>query len=205
MASSWQTFVKQAIAGEPDDPFVAMLRRRVASGSRVLRVHLDAEAKPPVYRVLLERLRELSELRVPHSPSFTRWSLDAGVRMVTPDEEAQRFALLAAERFQSVAQELGDAEAIAVLVERLRALAAPESTARLAEASTRRAPPPGRAHTRAAALVDGMLRGLAVELGRSLRYAEAEVATILDAALAQYAQERLQKDAMPGRRAAGER
>jgi len=204
VAASWQSFVKQAIAGEPDDPFVAMLRRRVASGSKVLRVHLDAEARPPAYRVLLERLRELSELRIPHSPSFTRWSLDNAVRMATPDEEAQRFAMVAAERFQAVAAELGEPEANAVLVERLRALGPQEATAAVVEASTRRAPPPGRAHKRAAALVEGVLRDLAVDLGRRLRYPEAEVATILDGALARLARERLEDGAPRSRQAVAE-
>jgi hypothetical protein len=134
VGSDWQAFVKRAIDGEPDDPFVSMLRRRLSSGSKVVRVQLDTGPRVPEYRVLLERLRELSELRVPHSASFTRWSLDAGVRLANAGEEATRFALLAAEALQPIADEFSADYADAILIEQLRALGPPRTAALLVRA-----------------------------------------------------------------------
>ncbi|HSO00846.1 MAG TPA: hypothetical protein VLS89_21290 [Candidatus Nanopelagicales bacterium] len=204
MVSPWETFVQRAIAGDPDDSFVAMLRRRLATGARVVRVQLDADARPPAYRVLTERLRELSELRIPHSPAFTRWSLGAAVRMATADDEARRFALIAAERFQALADDLGQAEARQFLIERLRVLAPTETMAVLAGFPAR-PPAAGRAHTRAAARVDRLLQGLATDLGRALRYSPPEVSSILDRALAYFVRDLLdqQSDRPSLRKTAG--
>lgn len=204
MASRWETFVQQAVAEEPDDSFVAMLRRSIAAGSRVVRVRLDADARPPTYGVLLERLRELSELRIPHSPAFTRWSLGAGVRMATAENEACRFALIAGERLRELTEELGQDEARRFMLERLRALA-PRETATMLAGLPAAPPPARRVEARAAARVDRLLRGLAADLGRALRYPPSEVSSILDQALAQLTRELLRTGAevRPLRKTAG--
>src|SRR5665213_398125 len=94
----WDTFVASAIDGEPDDPFVHLLRERIAGGATVVSIELSDDGDKHVYRVTLERLRELSVMALPHSASFTRWSLGAGARMKSQENEATRFAILADER-----------------------------------------------------------------------------------------------------------
>ncbi len=194
MRDAWATFIKRAIEGEPDDPFVTLLRRRVASGYRIVRVHFEATPKGAEYRLLLERLRELSEMRVPHSPSFTRWSLGTGTRMASVEEEEARFALLAKERFAPLTEELSPSYADAIFVERALSLAPPRTSTMLAQMRVK-ATSPNREQIRASRRMDVFLASLAADLGSAFRYGEAEVASILDGALERFAREHFSLDA----------
>lgn len=84
---------------------MTLVRVACASPERVFqRVH-GGDRSPtsgPVYPVLLAYLRQLSKMEVPHSPAFTRWSLAIGLRMSAREEEVQRWALVAGERFQAI-------------------------------------------------------------------------------------------------------
>jgi len=142
---------------------------------------------------VLERLRELSEMRVPHSPHFTRWSLQAGIRMESIEAEAHRFALLAAERHQLIIEELGADYADAILLDRVRNLAPPRTLVRIVNERPNRLAP-GREQLRAARVLDTMLASLAGDLGGSLHYSEEEAAEILDKALEHFVKERFHKD-----------
>lgn len=196
MGPVWQTFVEQAIAGEHDDPFVGMLRRQIAAGSRVVRIHIELASKAPEYRVLLERLRQLSELRIPHSPSFTRWSLEISARLASTEEEEQRFALVAGDRFEPIMEELGRDYADAILIERLHALRPPRTTAVLARGQIIPTAP-GQARKRASRWIDGFLQSMVGDLGKALRYSNKEAASILDGALERFALDRFHLPAEP--------
>ena len=193
MAEAWEAFVHKAIAGEPDDPFTRMLRQRLASGHRIVRIDLEPKAEASTYRVVLERLRELSEVRVPHSSHFTRWSLQAGIRMESIEAEGRRFALLVAERYQPIVDELGADYTNALLLDRVRSLAPPRTLVRITNERPNHLAP-GREQLRAVKLLDTMLTSLAGDLGGSLHYSEEEVAEILDMALERFVRERFHKD-----------
>src|SRR4051812_33968414 len=98
MSAAWLSFVAGTIEGEPDDPFVRLLRQRLSAGYEVVRVNFTTASKGPAYVALLSHLRQLSTMEVPHSAAFTRWALAAGLRMASREEEEQRWALLAGER-----------------------------------------------------------------------------------------------------------
>ena len=189
MGTAWQTFVARAIEGAPDDPFVRLLKSRLASDYAVIRINLTQTAKGTVYVVMLSHLRQLSTMEVGHSPSFTRWSLANGVRMASREEEEKRWALLAAERFQSIADELGAAYANPILLSRLRALGPARTMAALAQENAKAAAP-GREQVRAIRRVDGFLGGLAADVGGALRYSAEEVGEILDGALERFVSKR---------------
>ena len=193
MSAAWLKFVGRTINGEPDDPFVRLLRQRVESGHEVVRIHLVATAKGPSYPVLLAHLRQLSTMEVPHSPAFTRWSLANGLRMASREEEEQRWALLAGERFRAISDDFGADYANLVLLDRLRALGPPRTIRALArEQVTRTAP--GREQARAIREVDAFLQSLAGDLGGPLRYTAEEVAEILDGALERFGRDRFHID-----------
>jgi hypothetical protein len=185
----WHAFVKRAIDGEPDDPFVAMLRRTLAAGSRVIRVNLAEKPKGPAYRILMSRVQELSVMEIPHSASFTRWSVANGVRMASPEEETRRFVVLLEERFAPIVEEYGKEQAQGLLLARLRTLN-PARTAQ-ALADLRDYPTaPGRAQIRAAQQLDAFLAVPAGELGGALHYPEMETESILDEALERFTRRR---------------
>jgi hypothetical protein len=191
MKQGWQEFVHQSLKAATDDPHVRLLRERLGSGSSVVRVHLDDSGRQPEYRVLLSLHRELSEMRVPHSESFTRWSLETRTRLASPEEEARRFALLLRERFEPLEQELGRGPFGALLLEMLRTLAPPRTRTRLDDVFVEHpysgvGVPDGRAMRRAQESLESVLTSLARNLGSSLKYSEQEVAEVLDAAIAHY-------------------
>ena len=193
MSAAWLKFVGQTINGEPDDPFVRLLRQRVESGHEVVRINLVATAKGPSYAVLLAHLRQLSTMEVPHSPAFTRWSLASGLRMTAREEEEQRWALLAAERFRTISDDFGADYASLILLDRLRALGPPRTIRALArEQVTRTAL--GRDQSRAIREVDAFLQSLAGDLGGPLSYTVDEVAEILDGALERFTRDRFHTD-----------
>ena len=192
MSTPWESFVARAIHGEPDEPFLALLRKRLAGGYQVVRVSFERTSKGPAYIVLLSHLRQLSKMEVPHSPSFTRWSLANGIRMVSVEEEEERWALVAGERLQAIADDFGADYANLIFLERVRALGPPRTTRALAgEAATRTAP--GREQTRALREMNAFLEGLAADLVGALGYSE-EAAGILDGALERFAREMFQLD-----------
>lgn len=109
--STWADFVRRTLAGEPDDAHVALLRTKLAMGHRVMQVRFERdEHGRPTYILLLERLHQLSELRVPHSSAFTRWSIGARIKMSARREEVQRFSLLVDELVGSLSTKLGAAQ-----------------------------------------------------------------------------------------------
>jgi hypothetical protein len=192
---TWQSFIHDVVSDEPDDAYVRLLEDRLDSGARAVQVRLlpsrdilpGLHGGPPVaeYRVILERLQTLSELRVPHSPSFTRWSFKHGLRMASEDEEVARFALLIGERCASLLAEHGKDHFESILVERLRALGAPHTMNVLA---TLDVPPAPATRDKDAAWrdTDDLLVTLAHALVRSLGYSEADSADLLDRAFAMY-------------------
>jgi hypothetical protein len=187
MRERWHHFIHASLQGAADDPYVRLLRERLRSGSSVVRVHFESSGsgRTPEYRVVLALHRQLSEMRVPHSDSFTRWSLEAGVRMASSEEEVARFTLRVKEQFQPMEGEHGRDLFNVVLVEGLRKLGPPRVQARLANLHVP-GTVEGRAKLRALSDLDNVLSRLAKELGASLKYDEAQVADILDAALEHY-------------------
>jgi hypothetical protein len=194
MRQTWHHFIHASLQGATDDPYVRLLRERLRSGSSVVRVHFEDSGREPGYRVLLSLHRQLSEMRVPHSDSFTRWSLEAGVRMASLEEEAGRFTLLVKERFEPVEEELGRTYLDSILVEVLRRLGPPKVQARLANRHVD-VPAEGRAKLRAMGAVEAVIILLAKDLGSALKYDEQQVADILDSALERYLSMRLHLDA----------
>ena len=185
MRQTWHHFIHASLQGATDDPYVRLLRERLRTGSSVVRVHFEKPGRGPEYRVLLSLHRQLSEMRVPHSDSFTRWSLEAGVRMASIEEESNRFVLLVKEQFEPVEEELGREFFNTVLVEQLRKLGPPKVQARLPDRHVYELSE-GRARIRAARAVEAVLIVLAKELGSALKYDEEQVADILEAALERY-------------------
>lgn len=194
----WQEFIHQSLKGAADDPHVRLLRERLRSGSSVVRVHLEDSRRQPEYRVLLSLHRQLSEMRVPHSDSFTHWSLETGTRLATAEEEARRCALLLRERFEPVEQELGRDYFESLLREQLRSLGPPRALTRLDGGNLVHHPftgvADGRARRKAQERIQSVLSSLARDLGSSLKYGEDEVAQLLDAALERYLAERYLPD-----------
>jgi hypothetical protein len=198
MSQGWQEFVHQSLKGAADDPHVRLLRERLRSGSSVVRVHLDDSGRQPEYRVLLSQHRQLSEMRVPHSDSFTRWSLETGTRLATSEEEARRFARVLRERLESLEQELGRDYFESVFREQLRSLGPPRALARLDGGRLVYQPysgvMDGRARRKALERIESVLSSLARDLGSSLKYGEQEAAELLDAVLERYVSERYPRD-----------
>lgn len=181
----WHAFVKRAIEGEPDDPFVAMLRRAIASGSEIVRVNLVQE-QGLAYRILVSRLKHLSVMEIPHSASFTRWSLANGVRMESAEEETRRFLVLLEEKFPPIVEEYGKEYAGMVLIERIRALDPVRAPLAIGDANMHPTAP-GQTRIRAGRMVDAFLAAEAAALGVALHYPETEAAAILDEALERFA------------------
>lgn len=193
MRQGWQEFVHQSLKGAADDPHVRLLRERLRSGSSVVRVHLDESGRQPQYLILLSEHRQLSEMRVPHSESFTRWSLEAGTRLATPEEEARRFALVLRERFMPLEEKLGREYLDGILIEQLSALGPPRVQGWLAGRSLPHSAAvfgDGSIRRNAQERIEGVLAALARDLGTSLKYSEQEAAGLLDAALEHYFSER---------------
>jgi hypothetical protein len=185
MRQGWQHFIHETLKGTPDDPYVRLLREKLRTGSSVVRVHFEDTGTAPMYVVLLSLHRQLSEMRVPHSESFTRWSLESGTRMASAEDEAKRFALLLRERFAPVQKELGRESFESALLAELRMLAPPRTQGQLGDRRVLDLSE-GRARGKAQAAIDSVLASLARELGASLKYDESQVAQLLDEALARY-------------------
>jgi hypothetical protein len=188
MASKWEDFIRNAVRGEEDEPFVRLLRERVRSGYRVLRVNFSAssgERATPEYILILERLAHLSEMRVPHSPSFTRWSLGEGIRMASSEEEAARFGLLALERHTPLIERWGISTFRSLFVERIRVHGPPRTVARLENVKSREMPLTGH-KIESLSQLDEVLASLAQDFVSRLQYSEADAADILDQALAAF-------------------
>ena len=183
-SDAWTTFVHDAVVGEPDDPHVRLLRDRLRSGTHVVGVHFVAGSVSE-YLVVLERLREISEQRIPHSRAFTRWSLAEGVQMATIDDEVQRFTLMLAEAFARISVEVGRDYFKSVLHERLRELRPSAVQGALKTIFTYNAET-GPTKERIRRSLDTVLRERCVELVTSLHYPETNAATILDRALASW-------------------
>ena len=186
MSRDWSSLIHDALAGVADDPYVRLLKERLRSGSQIVRIHLETAAgQKPEYVVILSLHRNLSEMRLPHSESFTSWSLEAGARMVNEAEEAERMALLLHDRFVPLLSELDPVHFEAIFVPYIRTMSPP-----VAMDVARQLQPigtvDGRGKKQALQQMEGVLVELARMLGRSLRYDEASTARILDSALAQW-------------------
>jgi hypothetical protein len=190
MANRWNDFVQRAGAGEPDDPHIRLLRGRIAAGCKVLRINLlVTPGRPPEYLVILSCQQILTEMRVPHGPSFTRWSFEAGARLETAEEEALRFAWLLRERLSPIEAEVTSDYFDSVLTHHLRELGPSRTTARLARHHAYR-PNVSLALQRTIKAIDAVLTGLAEDLQRALHYFPQEAAEILDRALEAVVNER---------------
>jgi len=189
MSSDWQIFVEAALQRPADDPHVRLLRERLSQGCSIVRVNVIQTAREPEYLIVLSCNQQLTETRVPHSESFTRFCLDAGVRMETLAEEALRFAIVARDRLLPIEQRTGRDYLSAILCEQISSLGAPRSVEKLAD---RPCYPPADSPTRwetTQAFLDA-LRELARDLSGALRYEPAQAADILDQALADLINER---------------
>ncbi|HEY3357749.1 MAG TPA: hypothetical protein VGQ83_31140 [Polyangia bacterium] len=194
MRSSWEAFVAGALEPEPDDPFVRLLRERIDAGYKIRRINLlgggrESPEGPPEYLAILEYRQQLSEMRVPHSDSFTRWSLQRGARLESTQEEERRFALLLAEKLAPLEAEVGRGYFSSILVESLQRLGPPRTMGILANQHAYAAAA-GQAKLRSLVGLEGVLTSLAQDLGRSLNYSPQQAAAILDGALAALADER---------------
>jgi hypothetical protein len=185
MSSDWESFIQHAAQGEQDDPHVRLLREKIAEGCTIVRANLVLRAgQSPEYLIVLACNRRLSDIRIPHSDSFTRWSLETGLRMATPDEEAERFSILAEERLSPVEDRVGRDYLSAILCEQVQTLAPPISMGKLGR---RPSHPPTNDDMRwdiTQRLLE-ILRLLARDLANALRYTPTEVASLLDRALAE--------------------
>lgn len=192
--NGWTDFVRAAIGPEPDDPFVRLLRDKIGSGSQVIRANAvrSPDDRPPDYLVVLVRDGQISEMRIPHSPSFLRWSLESGTRLETPEEEALRFRFVLAERIEEVAAHLDQEQIITLLVRRVRSLAMPASCEMLQGDGQADHAARGQAPGWSEMALDERLAATARDLARSLRYPEQETAGIIDRAMAEYLDRRLQ-------------
>lgn len=184
MAHPWQAWVHEVLEQPRQDAFVELLRTRLSAGERVVRIELNSSdgLASPSYRVILARGPNLSELVVPHSASFTRFSLEAGLRLDSHEAEAGRFATLLAERLHAMGVEWGEAWLRAVLVHQLRSLAPPR-TRKAIEGVREYEVERSAAWARAVAQLNGTLAELARALAEQLHYSEAEAADLLDRAL----------------------
>lgn len=203
MARDWNSLIHHALAGAADDPYVRLLKERLRAGSEVVRIALEESGRTPEYVLILSLQRHLSEMRVPHSESFTNWSLEAGARLSDEEQETRRFALLVGERFAPLRSELGEDFFDAVLVQHVRELGPSRSAAAVRQ--VRLSPyvvHDGRARLRAIQRIEDLLMELARALGRSLRYDEASTGRILDGALALWLSRNLQvgaqQESFPG-------
>lgn len=185
MTSVWKEFVTSALRPPPDNPYVRLLREKLGQDARVIRINTLVEESKGLtgYLVILEHRKHLSELRLPHSDAFTRWSLETGARMASIDEEAARFARLLQDRFAPCSREVGQDYFRSVLHEVLHQLAPPRTLERLACVSEYRACA-GEAKARVHDCIDAILIQLVKELGEALHYSEKESSSILDAAFA---------------------
>lgn len=184
MSSRWREFVAETVAPPKDDPYVRLLRDKVAAGARVVRVHL-VDGRPPKYLLILEYRKQLSEMEIPHSESFTRWSLESGTRMADADEEVRRFALLLTEKLAALEREVGRDYFRSVLVEVLRELGPSATLAMLGERHEGHAAA-GPSKDRALQAIESVLVEAIRSLGEALGYGVDESAEILDSALARY-------------------
>lgn len=208
MPPGWLQFIDAAVAQEPDDPFVQLLRERLDSGCRVVRTHFLREPRAE-YLVVLMCRQALSEMRIPHSPSFTRWSFGAGAaggRMHTPENEAERFAILLVELLKPIEDDVGRDYLDAIVVEIVRRFGPPATSALLADQYQYRTSA-SEARMRIARAVEGALGRLAAHLVLHLGYAREQAAAILDHALASWLDRRLhiseRQRLVPGRAGRG--
>ncbi|RKH31479.1 hypothetical protein D7Y13_30685 [Corallococcus praedator] len=184
MTGDWNMWIRQALEGPEGEPFLRLLKERLRSGSQVVGVRLESPGGAPEYVITLSLLKQLSEMRVPHSEAFTVWSFDTGTRMVDERQELERFVLLLSERFAALAREAGPDVLASALVNYLPVLGPP----RASEEARRRMGARGmnNATLRAITKLEAVLMDAARSLGRSLKYDEATTGRILDGALAQW-------------------
>jgi hypothetical protein len=184
MNSNWDEWIHRALREEAEDPFVLLLRNRVAHGDRVVRVNLDPATLRvrPTYTIVLARGTNLSELRLPHTESFIRWCLATGTRMETFEEESLRCAATLAERLRPMPADGGNRAILSALRHLIPALGAPRGLSRLASEEVE-APGQALPWTGGALRIDEELARVARELAGPLAYTETEVASILDGGL----------------------
>ena len=143
MSLDWIQFIRSAIDQVPDDPFVQLLRGRLSAGCQVVRVCFQRACFK--YHVTLMCRQMISDVRIPHAAPFTHWSFEAGRRMHTMENEAERFEVLLGEKFRPVEDEVGRTYLQAIVVEIVRQLQ-PPATARDNRAAGRSLPVPRRGH-----------------------------------------------------------
>lgn len=185
MTDSWRRWVHEVISAQQDDTFVTLLKQRLAAGESVMRVGIESGDLTvlPVYRLVLRRGSSLSELRLPHSFAFTRWSFETGTCMESPEQEAWRFDALLSEKFGAMVSELGKDYFRSLLYEEIRRLAPPRTSALITSEHFNPAQE-SNAKYKSRLRLHEVLGNLIERLVRDLRYEEAAAADILDGALA---------------------
>lgn len=176
----WIEWVRSALAPERDDPFVHSLRAQVEAGYRIVRVTLAETQGPPEYLVALASRSDLTQMRIPHSRSFTRFCVQTGTRLDSRAAEALRFSWILEEQLKPAIDELGASRLLAAISQEIGRLQAPRSGA---SAAVARGGAPAAAEARVSAAFRETLRQVAAWLGHDLRYTERETADILDEAL----------------------
>jgi len=184
MSLDWIQFVGSAIDQAPDDPFVQLLRGRLSAGCQVVRVCFQRACFK--YHVTLMCRQVISDVRIPHAAPFTHWSFEAGRRMHTTENEAERFEVLLGEKLRPVEDEVGRTYLQAIVVEIVRQLQPPATTALLADRYLYRVAATS-SRSRAILAVEGALKALGANLVRELAYTREQATTILDQALARWA------------------
>jgi hypothetical protein len=184
MSDPWLGWIHEVVSEVEDDPFVALLKQRLAAGERVVRMSIESGdfAALPIYQVVLLRGTTLSELRLPHSDSLARWSFEVGTRMESAEQEAWRFDALLSQKLAPIARELGKGYFRSLLFEVIRRLAPPRATALIAQ-EHRYPANESVAEYKQRLRLQGELADLARRLVVDLRYGEGEGAAILDRAL----------------------
>lgn len=194
MTDSWTHFVANALRPPQDDPYVALLREKLHTGCRVVRVHVvvePARSEQPEYLVVLDCQQQLSEMRIPHSPAFTRWSLGDGIALASPEEESVRFSLLLTERWEPVILDHGKDLFQSTLVARAKKLGPPQAVAALGTYSLP-VYEQSLAKVQVERSIDQALAASLWELAWDLHYEPGTAAAILDEALTRYLDDLLQ-------------
>jgi len=190
--ATWTSFVEGLIEPVEEDAYVRHVKDAVARGATIRKVTFVRGASTSgrqEYIVLLEEHERLSTFQLPHSAGFTAWSLAAGIRMESPTNEAERFAVLLAEGVETMDREYGRDLTTDVITDQIRRLGPPRTTHKLGDQGglARSSGPAGRRAKRDLRAIFALPASQLVTLG----YSKSSIADILDEALALYIDSRL--------------
>lgn len=178
--SRWEKWIHEVLSEGNDDVFVALLRQRIESGERIVRLSIPSDEFDvlPTYELVLSRGADLNVVRVPHTQAFVRFCLSQRLRMETLKQESWRFGAVLASSFVSFRNDWGEDAFQEAVGEFLAGIAPPESRAVLSSLAAT-----SRTETKARFVLHRELGSLARDLKEELGYSEADVGAILDRAL----------------------